>query len=140
MGQVKPFACSACGYSGEATVGGTMAGFRTNDPFPAICSCSKEIVSVNIAKQPHKCAKCGGSDFKLYGDQTRSAASEAKVLAERRSRDPELPAILHAINKALVGAEGDAKHTRLFWDEGAHICPACGKYEMRFSGASMMFD
>ena len=136
MGQVKPFACSACGYSGQATIGGTMAGFRTNNPFPAICRCSREVVSVNMAKHPHKCAECGGSDFKLYGDQTRSAASEAKVLAERQRRGPKLS----ALSKALFGDEDDAKHTRLFWDEGAHICPACGKHELRFSGASMMFD
>jgi Zn finger protein HypA/HybF involved in hydrogenase expression len=104
--------------------------------FPAICSCSKEIVSVNMAKHPHKCAECGGSDFNLYGDQTRSAASEAKVLAKRQKRVPKLS----APSKALFGDEDDAKHTRSFWDEGAHICPACGKHELRFSGASMLFD
>ena len=135
MGHLNPFACSACGYSGEAIVGGTMAGFRTSHPFPATCGCSKEIVSVNMARQPHRCAKCGGSDFRLYGDQTRSAA-EAKVLVERRRRDPELS----APSKALLAPEGDANHTRLSWDEGAHICPACGKHELRFSGPSVMFD
>jgi predicted RNA-binding Zn-ribbon protein involved in translation (DUF1610 family) len=129
MGQVQSFACSACGYSGEATVGGTMAGFRTNDPFPAICRCSKEVVSVNMAKQPHKCAECGGSNFKLYGDETRSASSEAEVLTERRRHEPE-----------SFRAEGAAEHRKLFWDEGAHICPACGKHGLRFSSPSLMFD
>jgi Zn finger protein HypA/HybF involved in hydrogenase expression len=140
MGQVKPFACSACGYSGEATVGGTMSGFRTNDPFPAICGYSKEVVPVNMAKQPHKCAECGGSNFKLYGDETRSAASEAEVLAEWQRHEPDASGPFHALSKALFGAEGAAEHTRLFWDEGAHICPACGKHELRFSGPSLMFD
>jgi len=138
MGQVNPFACSACGYSGEATVGGTMARFRTNNPFPAICRCSKEVVSVNLAKQPHKCAECGGSNFKLYGDETRSAASEA--LAERRRHEPEASGLFHAMSKKLLGVEGTAEHTRLLWSEGAHICPACGKHELRFSSPSLMFD
>jgi hypothetical protein len=64
------------------------------------------------------------------------------VLAERRRRDQENSetSAVSQLSKALFGAEGDSEHTRLFWDEGAHICPACGKHELRFSGASMMFD
>lgn len=132
MGMVRPFACSGCGYSGGATIGGTMAGFRTNDPFPAICGCSKELASVNMAQKPHVCAKCGGSDFKLYGDDTRSAASEAEVRAERLNPEPEF--------SMLFPPPSSSEDIELSWYEGAHICPACGKYDLRFSSPSIMFD
>jgi hypothetical protein len=106
-----------------------MADFRTNDPAPAICGCSKQIVSVNMARKPHRCSKCKGCDIKLYGDATRSADSAARVLQQEKEKPPSLFFSNH-VNAAR----------ELSWYEGDHVCPACGQYRLSFEHPSILFD
>ena len=57
MGELRPFACSACEYSGEATIGGTMAGFETDNPLPAMCAGDVWLYSTPIV-QASEVASC----------------------------------------------------------------------------------
>jgi len=60
-------ACAACGYeSGEVWVGGGRHTFKTNEPFPAMCSHCHCVCDINLKVDVPVCSLCGSTQVSLY--------------------------------------------------------------------------
>lgn len=144
MGQVRSGKCESCGFSEEFTVGGSRSNYTHNDPFPVLCKTCKTITTINHADEgPRPCLRCGGFDYLVYGIATRDPGDAKEISLEfenlRRS------ALETARDKKVFSGREKSRRWEDFknsfgWDRGRHLCPKCGKFDLRIQRPTLFFD
>lgn len=138
-----------------------MKTYKTNDPFPVLCSTCRAVTTINRSDPtPQSCSRCGGSDHIPYGENTRNAAEFSKFQDDySRLRSDETGELLKKLKSdpdsvlELFGMEiGDvdaAEHMILEmqndgpptgWDAGLHLCPVCERHALTINEVRRSFD
>lgn len=74
MGAIYQATCMTCGYADRVQVGGSMATYRFESPFPLLCpTCA--VVSTTNQRSPNDpaCSRCGETSVTVYGAETIGA-------------------------------------------------------------------
>ena len=132
MGQEILAGCALCGYSpGSVSVGGTRGGFRTYNPFPAICNDCHSVTSVNRRETPLACTECNGTNVIEYGDATRESGKPTV---------DETPPVEEVLDNVLRPPSGNKYVTKTPWCDGRHLCPKCNQYGFEFGETIAFYD
>jgi hypothetical protein len=112
MGSVHEAKCE-CGFRADVTVGGGMADYTENAPFPFYCErCG--LVEVNTALEIRTCPSCGNTDVHQYGQPPASRPGDDKR---------------HALQNFSFTAPATG-----------NLCPKCKKMTLVFSECTDLFD
>jgi len=117
MGSSVIARCS-CGYDTEVQTGCGFAG-PTPDYFPALCRMCAEVVPADATASPTTCDDCG-SKVELYDAPELQQKKGRRTVVDGRTLT--VPEIRHRLNN------------------GAYLCPTCGRFELRFEIGGMCWD
>ncbi len=107
-----------CGYQATVLIGCGMSGPRPSY-FPALCRRCKEVVAADVFTEPCGCDHCGGPVEFYDAPGLQNKRGGETLIDETTSSEPE---ITHELN------------------DGAYLCPKCGRFEFRFEDWGMLWD
>ena len=117
MGVIYKVTCKSCGYGDQVKVGGSMATFETDSPFPVLCHQCKKISRTNAKSgNDPSCSGCGGSNVTVYGAAT-----------------------LGTVPSKFSNAIGTEPFSTDSLTVGPHRCPQCDESALTFR-SFMRFD
>ena len=107
-----------CGYEGTVSTGCGMDGPKPSY-FPGLCRACKEIVAADVCTEPGSCEDCGGPVELYDAPGLQKKRGREIVIEETTFTEPE---ITHELN------------------DGAYLCPKCGRFELRFETWGRVWD
>lgn len=118
MGMTAAAACT-CGYRMDIIFFG-FGMQRSGDicVFPGHCSECSEIVMLDLCDRPYRCSKHPKAIVLPYDDES--------LIAEG--------------GRVVAGWHVPCTRKNAEVTDGRHLCPACGAFELRFSGTGIIWD
>ncbi len=107
-----------CGYETTVSTGCGMDGPKPSY-FPGLCRACKEVVAADVCAEPCSCEVCGGPVELYDAPDLQKTRGRRTVIEEITFTEPE---ITNELN------------------DGAYLCPKCGRFELRFETWGMVWD
>ena len=112
-----------CGYECCCPIGGGIESFREVCCFPALCEHCNILLQINLLADELTCPCCGRAQVVPYDDPKLTGVKGSTIVAEWN-----LSNVTNKLGRHLV------------LHDGTYQCPACRKFDLRFSDAGLMWD